>query len=122
MAIAREEVTLVGMTTPVEYKVLKDYRHEENPDDPLDITGYTIRLIVKNDKDLADSRAHFTLDATLEEPTRGLYKFTFTTKHTSLPAGIYPGEIRWWTGSTSVPATDAIPCDFEIIEALDTVV
>lgn len=122
MAIARESITLVGMTLPAEYKVLKDYRNEEAPDEPIDITGYTIRLIVKMDKDLADSRAAFTLDATLEEPTRGLYKFQFTTKHTSLPAGVYPGEIRWWSGSTSIAADDAIPCDFEIIESMDTVV
>ncbi len=122
MATTKDTITLVGMTTPVEKKILKDHRNEADPEAPLDITGYTIKLIVKNSVDDVDSRVLFELSATLVTPTSGVYSFTFTTKHTSLAPGVYPGELRWWTGVTTVAATDAIPVDFEILSPIDTVV
>lgn len=114
-----ETIELVGMTAPSITKILRDSRNESSPDSIVDITGYTIRLIVKQNTDIPDSRAHFTLDATLVTPTGGVYRFDFTTRHTGLPPGTYPGEIRWWPGSTSSPAKDAVPVDFIITEPLD---
>ena len=105
------------MTLPVITRVLRKFRDQGAPDAVQDLTGYTIKLIVKNQISDIDARALFDLTASVVTAASGQYLFTFTTVHTCLPAGTYPGEIRWWSGSTSIAPDDAIAVDFIVEEA-----
>lgn len=116
--MANESIRVVRMTAPVQTRILKTSRDERTPTGAEDITGYTIKLIVKNSLEDADARALFDLAATLVTATAGVYKFTFTTAHTCLPAGTYPGQIRWWTSGSTVAPADSIDVDFVVVDAV----
>lgn len=83
--------------------------------DPVNLTGYIIKLIVKpyrgnDDGMLPDSRAWLNFAGTLISATAGTYKFDLTPAETCLPAGIWPAEIRFWNPPTapSVACGDAL--------------
>lgn len=115
--MAKESIRVVRMTTPVVIRILKKFRDERSATVAQDITGYTIKLIVKNSIEDLDARALFDLSASLVTAAAGVYSLTFTTAHTCLPAGTYPGQIRWWSGGTTVAPNDSIDVDFVVVEA-----
>lgn len=115
--MATESIRVIRMTQPVVTRILKQFRDERLASVPLDITGYTIKLIVKNALSDDDARALFDLAATLVTAAGGVYRFTFTTAHTCLPAATYPGQIRWWSGGATVAPTDSQDVDFVVVEA-----
>lgn len=92
--------------------------------EPVDITGYSFRLIVKpflsnEDGPLPDSRAWVNLAGTIVEATEGTYKFALTALETSHPAGTWPGEILIWSGATDEEPDHRISVDYEVEEAVD---
>jgi hypothetical protein len=117
--MASETITVRYNSSPVITRILRDSRNEVDPDAAVNITGYTIKLIVKQSAELADSRAWFDLAASIVTAADGSYRFTMTPEHTSIPAGSWPGEIRWWSGSTDNPPTDATQILFVVEESLD---
>lgn len=115
--MAKESIRVIRMTQPVETRILKKFRDERSSTVGEDITGYTIKLIVKNALSDDDARALFDLAATIVTAGSGVYKLTFTTAHTCLPAGTYPGQIRWWTGGATVAPNDSHDVDFVVVES-----
>ena len=110
-------------TRPTITRVMRDFRNESNPNAVVNITGYALKLSVKRAITDADSDAVFDLSASIVTAASGTYRFTLTPEHTFLPAGVYPGEIRWWTdGTTTNPPHDALSVDFEIQASVDQVV
>lgn len=74
--------------------------------DPVNLTGYIIKLIVKpfrgnEDGMLPDSRAWLNYAATLITAASGTYKFALTPAETCLPPGTYPAEVRFWLPPTA---------------------
>jgi hypothetical protein len=114
-----ETITVRYNSTPTITRILKDARNEIDEDAALDITGYTIKLIVKQSLDLADSRAWFDLSASIVTAASGTYKFELTPAHTCLPEGTWYGEIRWWSGDATYPPDDAIQVDFVVEGPVD---
>ena len=97
--------------------VLTDFRNEDNPNLAVNITGFFFKLIVKRFTDDPDSEAFFELDGAIVTPLDGIFSFTFTAEHTTIPPDIYPGEIRWWSGgapATGEPPTDALTVDYSV--------
>jgi len=110
-------------TRPTITRVMRDFRNESNPGAVVNITGYALKLSVKREITDADTDAIFDLSASIVTAASGTYRFTLTPEHTFLPAGVYPGEIRWWTdGTTTNPPHDALSVDFEIQASVDQVV
>jgi hypothetical protein len=92
--------------------------------DAINITGYSFKLIVKpflsnEDGKLPDSRAWFDKAGAIIVAADGTYKFVLTDLETTQAPGIYPGEIRIWSGSTSLPPDYRISVEFEIEEAVN---
>jgi hypothetical protein len=118
--MASDEIRVVRNTRPTVYRILRKFRDERNPQNAVDITDYTIKLIVKNRLSELDAQAHFDLAAVLEDEAAGVYSFVFTTVHTCLPAGRYPGQIRWWSDpSPAGPPDDAIDVDFVVDDSVE---
>lgn len=92
--------------------------------DPVNITGWTARFIVKQSLELDDARAYFDDSMSIASPaTDGVFSLALTLKHTAMPAGTYQGEIRWWnSASQTPPPLDAERITFIIEEAVDKVV
>lgn len=93
--------------------------------DPVDITGFTFKWIVKpflaNDEDgrLPDSRAWFDKAGAIVTALEGTYKFVLTELETSIPVGTWPGEIRVWSGASTLPPDYRISADAECEDAVD---
>lgn len=117
--MAMEVIEVVRMTKPVVTRILKSSKNETNPGGAVDITGYTIKLIVKNRLSSDDARKLFDLAASIVTAASGIYKFTFTSAHTCLPRGTYAAELRWWAGTASGPPDDAIDVDFVVLDAVE---
>jgi hypothetical protein len=113
-----EAIEVVRMTKPEIIRILYKTRDESNPKTPFNIYGYTIKLIVKNKLSDIDARALFDLAATIVTDSAGTYKFTLTTAHTCLPAGTYPGQLRWWSGSSAVAPDDSIDISFIVTDSV----
>jgi hypothetical protein len=94
--------------------VLTDFRSEYDPTAVVDITGYTIRLLVKRDRGDVDSLAWIDITATLVSVADGIFSFELASPYTSLPAGTWPGIIRFWSGSTSLPPDEAWSVDYVV--------
>jgi len=114
-----ETITVRYNSRPVITRIMKDERNEIDPDAAVDINGWTIKLIVKQDRNLPDARAWFDLSASLISVTDGTYKFELTEEHTCLPPGTWPGEIRWWKALSYVPPDDAIQVNFVVEDVVD---
>lgn len=118
-----ETIPVRQNSRPILKRILRDLRNQNDPTKALDITGYAIKFIVKPNVDVADSRAFFDLSATLSTPLIGEYTLTLLEAHTALAPGIYPGEIRWWSGGvTTQPPDDAIAINYTVERAIDQVV
>lgn len=102
-----------------------------NPTNPADVTGWLIKLIVKpfrffvdrsavRTSEVTDAEAYFDLAADVTvAPTNGEYTFHFTTIHTCLPAGTYPGQIRWWTAGVQVDSPDnGFPVSYVVTDSI----
>ncbi len=111
-------IQVVRLTKPKEIRILRNFRDETQPDVPVDITGYTIKLIVKKRLSDEDALAFFDLEASIEDAENGVYKLTFTTAHTCLAHGTYKGLLRVWGGAASGSPKDAFPLDFVVTEAV----
>ena len=117
------QISVRQNTRPIITRVLRDFRNESNPVAVVNITGYALKLSVKREITDSDSDAVFDLSASIVTAASGTYRFTLTPEHTFLPAGTYPGEIRWWTDGTATnPPHDALSVDFIIQTAVDQVV
>lgn len=114
-----ETITVRYNSSPTITRILKDERNEIDDDAAVNITGYTFKLIVKQDRNLPDARAWFDLAGSIVVAGDGTYKFELTEQHTCLPVGTWPGEIRWWSGSSSYPPTDAVQINFVIEDVVD---
>lgn len=112
-------ITVRYNSSPVITRILRDERNEVDSDAAVNITGYTIKLIVKQSAELADTRAWFDLAASIVTAADGSYRFTLTPAHTGIPAGSWPGEIRWWSGSTDNPPNDAQQISFVVEDPAD---
>jgi len=102
----------------LKFTLLDDYG------DPIDITGYTFKLMVKpflanEDGQLPDARAWFDKTGAIITALDGTYKFDLTPAETGIPAGTYPGEIRAWSGSATLPPTYRISAEVTCEEAVD---
>lgn len=111
-------IEVVRLTKPEEVRILKYFRDETRRDTAVDITGYTIKLIVKKRLSDDDTLALFDLEASIEDAESGVYKLTFTTAHTCLAHGTYKGLLRVWDGAASGSPKDAFPLDFVVTEAV----
>jgi len=115
-----DEIRVISNTRPTVYRILRKLRDERDPQGVVDITDYTIKLIVKNRLSELDEQAHFDLTATLEDEAGGVYSFAFTTEHTCLAEGRYPGQIRWWSDpSPAGPPDAAIEVDFVVVGSVE---
>lgn len=97
--------------------VLPDRRNEDDLEEPIDITGFAFKLIVKRSLDDADSLAFFDLDGSVVSGTDGTFKFILTHEHTSMVPATYPAEIRWFSGgapATGTPPTDSFSVDYVV--------
>lgn len=120
-----DTIQVMRRTSPLLTRQMLTFRDDTNPTNPADITGWLIKLMVKssfvmpglNPFLLSDQSAFFDLPATLLTPTSGVYQFQLVSAHTVMPAGIYPGVIRWWMDgiSTDVP-DDAIFINYIVSE------
>jgi len=108
-------------SAPTIKRVMKDARNEADPEAVLDISAYDIKLIVKQDVELPDSRAWFDVDASVTDGLNGEYEFALTAAQTCNCPGTWPGEIRWWAAGyvAGTPPTDAISVDFVIDDVVD---
>lgn len=111
--MADETITVTEGTSPVETLVLRDFRNQEDPNEPVSTALKTLRLIVKRRIDDPDSAAFFDITATLPLGT-GLYRFTFTPAETSQLPDTYPGQIRIF--NTLTPAVGATPDDSRSVD------
>lgn len=91
---------------------LTTFRNNYDPLVPVDITGYTFKLLVKRDRGDADSLAWVDISGTIVTAASGLFSFELSAAQTALAAGTWPGIIRWWSGSTSLPPVDAWSVDY----------
>ena len=105
----------------------KKFRLLDELGDPVDLTGFTVKMMVKpflsnEDGKVPDSRALFdvtgTVDADQDENT-GEYYFDFTPAETCSPPGTCPGETRFWSGATTVPPKYRRTVDFVVSEPVD---
>jgi len=110
---------VVRNTRPAEIRIIKNTRDESQKDAPLDITGYTIKLMVKNALGDADDEAIFDLEATIVDGPAGKFQLQFTTEHTCLARATYPADLRLWSGTQTGPPDDAIPVGFVVIESVE---
>jgi len=116
-----DEIRVREMSRVVLRKVIPS--RDDSDGTPPNITGYAIKLIVKQDLELADSRAYFDLAGVIVDAANGEYTLTLTLEHTNLAPGTYPGEIRWWSdGVTTNPPTDSVAVDYVVERAVDSVV
>ncbi len=114
-----QRISVVRLTRPEVIRIKKASRDETQEQTPVDITGYTIKFIIKKRLSDEDALAFFDLAASIEDAGAGVYKLSFTTLHTCLPHGLYKGELRFWSGSSSLAPDDAELVDFEITEAVE---
>jgi hypothetical protein len=85
----------------------------------VDITGWTLKLVVKRLVTDPDSQVLFDLTGTIVTATEGAYRFTLDLSHTAFPPGTYPAEVRVWTAAPgSNPPNDAKSVDFIIEPAI----
>ena len=118
-----ETIAVRQNSRPTLKRVLRDFRNQDDPGAPVDITGYVIKFIVKPDVDVPDAQAFFDLPGVITTAVQGKFTLTLLEAHTALAPGNYPGEIRWWAGGiTTVPPTDAIAIDYIVERAIDQVV
>lgn len=118
--MAQKVVTVRYNSSPTrKFELLDEYGAAVN------ITGYTFKMIVKPflaheiDGVLPDARAWFDKTGAIITAASGTFKFDLTPAETCLPPGTYPGEIRWWSGSTANPPTDSWSIDYVVEEAAD---
>ncbi len=99
---------------------LTDLRNEIDSADPLDITGFVFKLIIKKDVNDADSSALFDLTGAIIDALQGVFSFTLTSEHTTHPAAVYIGEIRWWSSATATaePPIDAFTVDYVVQQSI----
>jgi hypothetical protein len=86
-------------TAPTQAFVLQDERGN-----PVDLTGKTVKLVVKRDIEDPDSLILFDLAATPDADqvnNTGLYTLAFDFNKTSFPANIYPAALRVWPSATT---------------------
>lgn len=123
--MAEKIITVTRLTQPVLYDIMTTFRDARDPLGAEDITGWTIKFSVKRSLDDVDGYEFFTITAAIVTAADGVYSLTFSSAETNMPAGRYPGELRWWK-SGAVPATD-MPfdrqsVDYVVQEAVDQVI
>lgn len=107
--------------TVVTYK-MTTFRDESAPSTVVDITNYSFQLIVKRDRDDADSSIWFTLAGAIVSASAGTFKFTLTAEHTNMPAGTYAAEIVWVTSGgfgSGIPYADSWSVDYVVTPKRD---
>lgn len=114
-----DTITVRYNSSPVITRILRDSRNEVDSDAAVNISGYTIKLIVKQSMDTPDAQAWFDLAASIVTAADGSYRFTLTPAHTCLPVGTWYGEIRWWSGDATYPPTDAIQINYVVEDVVD---
>ena len=67
-----------------------------------DITGWTIRLMIKEQVDDADADAKVNIDATIDDATGGLASFSIPDTTTSELSGTYYYEMRYEDSSNNI--------------------
>lgn len=113
MPTLKQEIEVVQGQKGEYIGVLKRSWDKADPTALVDITGYVVQLVVK--QDLSDESPWFTITASITGPEVGEYTFAISPLHSFRPAGTWPGEIRFYsTGDTALPPDHVIPVDYVV--------
>lgn len=95
-------------------RIARKFRDERDPTGAENITGWTLKFMVKRHIDDSDAAAIVDLTASIVTAASGVHSVTLTPAHSSLSPGIYPGEWRWWTAAPAAgdPPTDRRSVDY----------
>lgn len=90
----------------------------------MDLTGYTMTLTVKKNKDDLDSAALLQTTATISTPATGIGIFSLTRTQTTIPPGLWYYEVQINVGTTNVfPPIHSEEGNFRVLKNLtDTAV
>lgn len=104
-------------------KILRKFRDERDPLGAVNITGYTIRFMVKRFDTDPDAAALVDLAASIVTAADGVYAIALTPAHTFMTPGTYPAEYRWWTAAPAAgdPPADRRTVDYIVTKAIGPV-
>lgn len=124
MAALDERIGVVAGTTPVIGRTWRKFRIDGSEGEAEDLTGNTVKFIVKQDLTHDDSRELVNLTATLDaDPTTGKFTLPLTVTDTTHVERNYFGELRRWGVGVPVdgPPSDAVPLDYVVFQQVDQV-
>lgn len=110
--MADKQITVQQRTRLTVTFQLTTFRNAYDAFVPVDITGYTFKLLVKRDRADLDAVAWINRSGAIVDAETGLFSFELSAAETALAAGTWPGIIRWWAGSTALPPEDAWSVDY----------
>ena len=76
--------------------------------DVVDLTGKTLKFIVKRDAEDADDLALFDITATIVDADEGKYRLTFLYAHTSRAPGEFVAALRVWNAAPTTDPPDRV--------------